>query len=334
MQNKHLDDDVIASSEDQLNIRIAWYYYITDMTQQQIADRFGITRVRVNKALANSRETGVVQIRINSKLASCIRLEYELERMYGLERVTVVPTPEDQRFIFRVLGVGVAPYIHDQLVDGCTLAVGWGRTLRQAVRETRGKSLPNLKVLSLLGGLHYGSANNTAEIASSFASLFGGSYYYLAAPVYASSDEYRDMMLAEGSVQDVLGQARNADMALVTVGDLSKRSLMIELGLVSAEDARTLKAAGAVGDLLGHYLNKDGEEVDHPLNRRVISLDLEDLRHIRKVVLVSGGPYKADIIRAVLLRKFVHELVIDEATAEQLIGQPVTENPHLEKRVS
>jgi DNA-binding transcriptional regulator LsrR (DeoR family) len=132
----------------------------------------------------------------------------------------------------------------------------------------------------------------------------------------------------------VLGQARNADMALVTVGDLSKRSLMIELGLVSPEDARTLNAAGAVGDLLGHYLNKDGEEVDHPLNRRVISLDLEDLRHIRKVVLVSGGPYKADIIRAVLLRKFVHELVIDEATAEQLIGQPVTEKPRLEKRVS
>ena len=190
-------------------------------------------------------------------------------------------------------------------MDGCTLAVGWGRTLRQAVRETRGKSLPNLKVLSLLGGLHYGSANNTAEIASSFASLFGGSYYYLAAPVFASSDEYRDMMLAEGSVQDVLGQARNADMALVTVGDL-----------------------------LGHYLNKDGEEVDHPLNRRVISLDLEDLRHIRKVVLVSGGPYKADIIRAVLLCKFVHELVIDEATAEQLLGQPVTEKPRLEKRVS
>lgn len=321
VQTRSLDDDVATSSDEQLNIRIAWYYYITDMTQQQIADRFGITRVRVNKALATSRETGVVQIRINSKLASCIKLEYELEQLYGLSRVTVVPTPEDDRFIFRVLGVGVAPYIHDQVFDGCTLAVGWGRTLRQAVRETRGRSLPNMTVLSLLGGLHYGSANNTAEIASSFASLFGGSYYYLAAPVYASSDEYRDMILAEASVQDVLGKARTADIALVTVGDLTKRSLMIELGLVSPEDAKTLKAAGAVGDLLGHYLNKDGEEVDHPLNRRVIALDLEDLKRVRKVVLVSGGPYKADIIRAVLLRNFVHELVIDEATAERLVSR-------------
>jgi DNA-binding transcriptional regulator LsrR (DeoR family) len=49
---------------------------------------------------------------------------------------------------------------------------------------------------------------------------------------------------------------------------------------------------------------------------------------------VSGGPYKADIIRAVLLRKLVHELVIDEATAERLVGRPVTGKPRLEKRVT
>ena len=50
-------------------------------------------------------------------------------------------------------------------------------------------------------------------------------------------------------------------------------------------------------------------------------LDLEDLRKVRKVVLVSGGPYKAEIIRAVLLRNVVHELVIDESAARQLLEQ-------------
>jgi len=58
------------------------------------------------------------------------------------------------------------------------------------------------------------------------------------------------------------------------------------------------------------------------------------LAQIKKVVLVSGGPYKADIIRGVLLRKLVHELVIDEATAERLVGRPVTGKPRLKKRVT
>jgi DNA-binding transcriptional regulator LsrR (DeoR family) len=324
VQNRYSEltaDTETVNAEDQLNIRIAWYYYVNNMTQQQIADRLGITRVRVNKALATCRETGVVQIRINSPLAACVELEERVQERFGLERVTVVPSPDDPSTIFRVLGVGVAPSIEEYLVDDCIIAVGWGRTLRQAVRELQGRALPNMTVVSLLGGLHYGSANNTVEIASSLAGLFGGSYYYLAAPVFAPYEQYRDMILAEASVQDVLGKARQADLALLTVGDLSERSLMLELGLVNPEDARSLRAAGAVGDLLGRWLDRDGIEVNHPLNRRAISLDLEDLRKIGKVVLVSGGPYKAEIIRAVLLRNVVHELVIDENAAQQLLEQ-------------
>lgn len=314
------DTDTV-NADDQINIRIAWYYYVNNMTQQQIADRLGVTRVRVNKALATCRETGVVQIRINSPLASCVELEQRLQERFGLNRVTVVPSPDDHATIFRALGAGVAPSIERHLVDGCIVAVGWGRTLRQAVRELQGRALPNMTVLSLLGGLHYGSANNTVEIASSLAGLFGGAYYYLAAPVFAPSEQYRNMILEEASVQDVLGKARQADLALLTVGDLSDRSLMLELGLVNPEDARSLQAAGAVGDLLGRWLDRDGIEVNHPLNRRAISLELEDLRKIKNVVLVSGGPYKSDIIRAVLLRNVVHELVIDENAARQLLDQ-------------
>ncbi|MFK3799448.1 sugar-binding transcriptional regulator [Pseudomonas sp. NPDC088444] len=322
MQNRYPDflaDAEPVNAEDQLNIRIAWYYYVNNMTQQQIADRLGITRVRVNKALATCRETGVVQIRINSPLASCVELEERLQARFGLERVTVVPSPDDPSSIFRVLGVGVAPSIEEYLNDGCSIAVGWGRTLRQAVRELQGRPLPNMTVVSLLGGLHYGSANNTVEIASSLATLFGGSYYYLAAPLFAPSEAYRRMILEEPSVQNVLGKAQHADVALLTVGDLSERSLMLELGLVNPEDARSLRAAGAVGDLLGHWLDRDGIEVNHPLNRRAISLNPEDLRKIKKVILVSGGPYKAEIIRAVLLRNVVHELVIDESAALELL---------------
>ena len=69
MGDKTSDQDFVLDSGEQSNTRIAWYYHIMGMTQQQIADRFGLTRVHVNKSLANCRESGVVQVRINSKLA-------------------------------------------------------------------------------------------------------------------------------------------------------------------------------------------------------------------------------------------------------------------------
>jgi DNA-binding transcriptional regulator LsrR (DeoR family) len=313
-------DELLNDPEEQLNIRIAWYYYVTEMTQQQIADRLGITRVRVNKALSICRQSGVVQIRINSKLASCIRLEYALENHYNLSKVIVVPTPENDQFIFRSIGVGTSPYIHDQVYDGCSFAVGWGRTLRHTILETRGRHLPSMTIVSLMGGLNYRSGYNTFEIAASFGRLFDASHHFPPAPFYADSEEARDAILGQPSVQHVFDKARNADLALVGAGDVIKHSLGLELGLINLDDVKSLEAAGVVGELLGHYLNKDGEELDHSVNRRVISVDLDDLARIKKVILVAGGLYKVNIIRAVLLRKLVHVLVTDEATAQQLVS--------------
>ncbi len=88
------------------------------------------------------------------------------------------------------------------------------------------------------------------------------------------------MILAQEGIREVYSKACRVDLALVTAGDLTDHSTMLELRLISAQESKALKAAGAIGDLLGHYLNKDGEPVDHPLNRRVISLNLEDLRSI------------------------------------------------------
>ena len=64
--------------------------------------------------------------------------------------------------------------------------------------------------------------------------------------------------------------------------------------------ARTLEKAGAVGDMLGHLMDEDGELIDHPLNRRTVAITLEDLRKLRRVVLVSGGAKKFHVTRAAL----------------------------------
>lgn len=321
-----LESKALFNPDEQLSIRIAWYYYITEMTQQQIADRFNVSRARVNKALANCRETGVVQIRINSKLASCVRLEHELQARYGLHEAIVVPVPPGNgNLLYRVLGAGAGPYFHDQLFEGCSVGVGWGRTLRHTVRQTRGRTFARMTLVSLMGGLNHGSGYNTIEIAHSLARLFNGEYYYLAAPVYMDTAVSRDTLLDQESLRNVYQRAQKVDMAMITVGDLSCRSLMLELGLIRPEDARALCAAGAVGDLLGHYLDADGREVDHPLNQRVIALSLEDLARIRKVILVSGGADKTAIIRAVLRRGLIHVLIVDEATAQQLTADPTSE---------
>ena len=79
----------------QTQVRAAWLYYMEGLTQGEIADRLKMTRLRVNRLLVEARGSGLVNITINSRLESCVRLERALVETFGLQDVVVVPTPDD-----------------------------------------------------------------------------------------------------------------------------------------------------------------------------------------------------------------------------------------------
>lgn len=303
--------------DEQLAIRIAWYYHVEGLTQKAIAQRLGLTRLRVNRVLAMCRDSGIVQIRINSKLTECVRLERALERRFGLKEAVVVPTADNDQAIQEAIGHAAGHYLSDALADGMAIGIGWGRTLRFSLRSVRRRKLNTLSVVSLIGSLTHGSGVNTFEIVSRFADLFDADRYYLAAPVFATTPASRDTIMAQDVLMDIYAQAKRVDLAFVSVGDLTDRSMMVRLTAV-ADEVAALREAGAVGDLLGHFLDAKGNLVDHSINQRVISLGLEDLRAIDTVVLASGGLYKLPILRGVLERRYVDVLIIDETTAARL----------------
>lgn len=298
--------------------RLAWYYYVEGLTQAEIAERFGLTRLRVNRLLNSCREDGLVQIRINSPFARCVALEADLTGRFALRQAVVVPSPAEAADIARVLGAAAGEYIAEHLTERQRIGIGWGRTLRCSLRALPRRPMPGLSVVSLLGGLTRGSTINAYETAWRMADLLEAECYYLAAPAFAGTAESRDTFLSQEVIRDVYQRARQCDLALVSVGDLSTRSTIRQLGLIGDDDAASLRAAGAVGDLLGHYLDVGGRVVDHPINRRVVALGLDDLKAIPMVVLASGGPEKLGILRGALTAGYADALITDENTAEAL----------------
>jgi len=300
----------------QLETRVAWYYYVGNLTQQQIADRLGTSRVRINRLLASCRESGVVQVTINSDLSNCVALEERLIDQYGLEGAVVVPTPEDEKRLREAIGVGAGNYLNDVVAPGNTIAIGWGRTLANTWRAMRGRVDQDMSVVSLLGGLAYCPGLNSFEIAFDFARRLDGECHYMAAPIYASSQQARDVLLEQAAIRQVMDKARHADTAVLTAGDLEE-SLIVKYAL-TGEQTEALIRAGAAGDLLGHFIDVDGQMVDHELNRRTVALGLDALSDVGRVVLVAGGVHKAVVTRATLVGGYVDVLVTDEAGAERL----------------
>ena len=68
--------------EESLMVKAAWYYYFENLTQQAIADRLCISRMRVIKLLEAARQTGVIQFRLRSDGVGMMEVSRRLMEKY------------------------------------------------------------------------------------------------------------------------------------------------------------------------------------------------------------------------------------------------------------
>ena len=115
-------------------------------------------------------------------------------------------------------------------------------------------------------------------------------------------------------------RARGADIAIVSCGDLTPRTKLTTIDSI-LDRLPELKEIGAIGEILGTFLDANGVPVDHPLNKMVIAMPPADLKAVRTSILISGGMYKAGIIHAILSAGYVNCLVTDESVAEYLVAK-------------
>ncbi len=314
------NNDIMFQNHEQLRARIAWYYYVAGLTQQEISDLLGIARARVNKIAGQLRTEGAVVIDIRLPLVSCVALEEKLKKIFSLKRVCVVPAIEDDEQQRRMIGDAGGVMLDQIIGDGQCISVGWGRTLSTSIKRLRSRQLVGGSVVSLMGGLTHGSETNTFEVSTELARVLGADCYYITAPVYCPSIESREILLTHSGVNEVMARAKNADIAFISCGDLTARTKLTTNDSVS-DRLSELESIGAIGEVLGTFVNVEGQPVDHELNYSVIAMPPEDLKGIADSLLISGGLYKTEIIHALLRAGYVNSLVTDEAVASKIVAE-------------
>jgi DNA-binding transcriptional regulator LsrR (DeoR family) len=90
-------------------------------------------------------------------------------------------------------------------------------------------------------------------------------------------------------------------------------------GILTDAEIDELTSLGAVGDIALRFFDKHGAAIDHPVNDRIIGLELDQIRRIARVVGVAGGADKFEVIRAAVTGGLVNVLITDEQTGRRLL---------------
>jgi DNA-binding transcriptional regulator LsrR (DeoR family) len=121
-------------------------------------------------------------------------------------------------------------------------------------------------------------------------------------------------------IQETLAIARRADVALVGIGSLHpEESSLLRAGYLDEGALAQLRTQGAIGDICARHYDALGSVLDIELNRRIVGIELNDLRNIDRVIAVAGGASKAEAILGALRGGYVNVLVTDDAAAQKVI---------------
>ncbi|MBU7321081.1 sugar-binding transcriptional regulator [Paenibacillus oleatilyticus] len=314
---------MLNSEEKKLIVKIAKLYYFEAWTQEKIAVKFGISRPAVSKLLQKGRDEGVVEILIHDDTLETGDLEKEIEAAFDLKQAIVVPTRDlKQELVYSTVGKAAAGFVLKAMKQAERIGVSWGTTLFHVVKEFPFEKKENLKIVPLVGGMGNDKTEIHAnQIAYELSKKMGVKCESLYAPAVVETEELRDKIVELPNISSVLEEGKQIDLALVGIGNPFALSTMEQIGYLSQEVLQQLKALNAVADINSRFIDQDGALCNHPINNKVIGIELEHLKAVKLVIAIAVGLHKVDSILAALKGKYVHVLITDEPTASSLAAK-------------
>ncbi len=328
-----------GSDPDEL-VRASWLYYMAGHTQEDTATILRVSRPKAARLLAEAREAGIVKISIEHRLSAMMEVEERLRRRFNLALCLVTPplytaasfsgkagssagsAAVEDEMARRAVGMVAARYLRErlQLSDHPVVGLAWGRTTAMMVDQLAGVRKPDACFVSTMGSLTMNSAANLFDVVHRAAEKTGGEGHFLPVPYIANSVADRNVLMAQRVVRETLALAARADVFFMSLGECDRSGFLFEKSFLSKSELDDLHRAGAVGDAMGTFFDRNGQPVKSELNQRSLALDLKHL-HGRDVILLCGGRTKAKGARGILRAGFVSGLIVDGDTAFEMCAQ-------------
>lgn len=305
-------------------LRIAKYYYLDEMSQQEISEKENIHRTQISRILKLARELGYVQIRISGpESVTSETLARQVKEKTGLREVYVAPslTPqanqEDSLYFF------AARYLEELLSHSKKIGIGQGKTLYNVASQLSAQRLEDRPDFYSLSGSS-GTDNpylQASVILDNFSRPFNGRCHYNNFPVCIDRgrmspfeiSRYRELQEAYDTLDTVvisIGGPFNLEFPYLEEFSLMEKGVNIDKALKRKH-----------GNLLANVFYDDYESLKLPDDYIITSMSLNSLAKNPNVICIASGKEKVTPIISASRQKYIKTLITDEATARSILQE-------------
>lgn len=120
----------------ELLTEIAIAYYCDEVTQEEIANRFGFSRIKIGRLLKRAKEEGIVEINVRYHPVFSTQLEKQMQERFPISRALIALDHNDEDEQRRQVAALVSNYLANNLRDNMVVAVGRGVMWRQSLNTS------------------------------------------------------------------------------------------------------------------------------------------------------------------------------------------------------
>ncbi|HEX8025900.1 MAG TPA: sugar-binding domain-containing protein [Candidatus Limnocylindrales bacterium] len=310
----HLNDANVPRDHEVL-VRASRLYYELGETQEQVAERLGVTRAHVSKLLKRARAAGVVEIRIVDRFEEPSAAADALRDRFGLRAVHLAATGGAETDVSRRrVGRLAARVLASAVRAGMIVGIGDGSAVSATADALEAPATAiDATVVPLCGGFWHAGAGR--EPFRRVADTLGAAVHGLLAPGLLDDAATRDALRGHAGVRAVADLWDGLDVALFGIGGPAWSEATI-----GARAFHELATSRAVGEVLIAPFDVQGRFVGDELRARTIAFDARQLPRVPLTIAVAEGPTKVEPILGALRAGIVKVLVTDADTADAVLA--------------
>ena len=300
-------------------LRIAKYYYLDGLSQQEIAVRENIHRSLISRILKLARESGYVQINIAipDSYDTAI-LEKQLKEALGLRQVLIAPSLGQQPDQSEAFYFFAARHLEKILPYSKNIGVGLGKTLYNVASQFTFQSpdpAPDFFSVAGSSGTDNSYLQNSVVL-DSFARHFNGHCHYNNFSIYMHRDRMSQLDL--NRFYELQKSYEKLDTVVLSIGGPVKipNPYFEEFSLAAKEFLPVFTRPH--GDLLGHIFYDNHECYVLPDEYIITSMSPQMLKKVPNVICIASGSQKVHSIISAANQKYFNILITDEATGKAI----------------